>query len=183
MFLFSSMTISACTSDSESACTCDFPDQSFGVLVGVNSFFDLHDGVECAQICERPIFLELTGYASQSTRKMEEDFLADKKITRKLNKDFIPVTLYVDDKTALPIEEQIEVGSFGNTKFIKTIGQKNSHFQTTSFQTNVTPFFVILSSSGEAEIERFGYLPNVNKVDSILNNALIKYESWQSKKQ
>src|SRR3546814_1093720 len=66
--------------------------------------------------------LDFTGHACVNCRKMEASVWPDKEVYRLLNEELVVIQLYVDDKTALPEEEQF-VSTFSG-KNIRTIGNK-----------------------------------------------------------
>src|SRR3546814_1915664 len=85
--------------------------------------------------------LDFTGHACVNCRKMEASVWPDKEVYRLLNEELVVIQLYVDDKTALPEEEQF-VSTFSG-KNIRTIGNKWSDFQASKFNSNSQPYYVL----------------------------------------
>lgn len=56
------------------------------------------------------------------------------------------ISLYVDDKTALPENEWYNSSANGRERTIKTVGQKWSDFQAKHFNTNSQPQYVLLNT-------------------------------------
>ena len=154
--------------------SCDSSNKSPSPIEGISGFSDLELGIQSAEESNKPILLYFTAWASVSDRKMEEEILIADHVFKKLRDEFVIVALYTDDRINLPKADT----SYHNgvAKIITTVGEKNSRFQTQRFDNNSQPHFVILSSNGEDVIDQFGYLPDAEKVDSILSMALEKYK-------
>ena len=81
---------------------------------------------------------------------MEENVWGESGVLEILRDKVIIVSLYVDDKTSLPKEEQ---GVFeyapGKTMEVTEIGHKWSLLQATRYQTNTQPYYRMLGPNGE----------------------------------
>ena len=113
---------------------------------GFDPFFDYEEGLAFARKVNKPIMIDFTGHACVNCRKMEETVWPDPRVTRMINDDFVLIQLYVDDKKDLPVDEQILTPE---GRRIKTIGNKFSYFQTSRFQSNSQPFYVLLDPTNE----------------------------------
>ena len=101
-----------------------------------------------AQAESKPVLIDFTGFGCVNCRKMEAAVWTDPRVADKLTKDFVLISLYVDDKT--PLQEPMEVtDAQGNTKKLRTVGAKWSYLQSTKFGANAQPFYVILDSNGK----------------------------------
>jgi thiol:disulfide interchange protein DsbD len=113
-------------------------------------FHDLAKAQAYAKSVNKPLFVDFTGYACQNCRKMEENVWGESGVLEILRDKVIIVSLYVDDKTALPKEEQ---GAFeyapGKTMEVTEIGHKWSLLQATRYQTNTQPYYRMLGPNGE----------------------------------
>ncbi len=129
----------------------------------------------------KPLLIDFTGWACVNCRKMEETVWTDEAIKEKLEKDFILVSLYVDDKVELPAEKQgvFEFESEGKkrVKKIRTIGNKWSTFQTHVFNNNSQPYYVMLSPDGHLLGNPIGYTPDVDEYKDYLNCGLQAFQS------
>ncbi|MFY8184569.1 MAG: hypothetical protein ACOVLD_00755, partial [Bacteroidia bacterium] len=66
-----------------------------------------------------------------------------------MKEHFIVVSLYVDDKKELPIEQQFTyTNKDGGTKKIVTVGDKWATFETENFRNNVIPLGITSMSAG-----------------------------------
>jgi thioredoxin-related protein len=90
--------------------------------------------------------IDFTGHACVNCRKMEANVWPDKEVSERINREYVLVQLYVDDKTDLAPNEQSTTPE-GRT--IKTIGNKWSYLQTSKFQANSQPFYVLLDPETE----------------------------------
>lgn len=167
--------IVSCGSENQNNCICNYNTDKYSPIQGLSVYTQLEPGIECAQNCDKPIFLWFTGW-QLSARKMEEKILAHRTNFKKLKNDFVVVSLYVDDDVPLAQEEVETWNHFGRERKIDTYGKKNAKFQAERFKGNSQPMFVILSPDGEDVIDQFGYLPDIWKVDSILTGALNSYK-------
>ena len=119
-----------------------------------------------AKDSDKPIILYFNGYACVNARKIEEYVLRNNKITEKLTDDFIFVNVYVDDKKGISEKDWTVDNKTGKT--IKTVGMKNSKFQTDNFQNNLCPYFVIIDKNGKKIKER-GYTRDLTVFEEFLN--------------
>ena len=126
---------------------CDAPkyDDFLQLPHGIQGYFDWEQGIACAKSQNKPIFIDFTGHGCANCRKMEENVWPDPRVLERLKRDFIVVSLYVDDKTELPEIEWIKTPE---GKFKKTIGAKYSYIQETRFKANSQPHYIILDTDG-----------------------------------
>ncbi len=117
--------------------------------LNLNCFKDFDEGVAHAKEFNKPILLDFTGWACVNCRKMEENVWSTPKVYTELEK-YVIISLYIDDKKELPIEEQFYFQKpNGQTKHITTIGAKWATLQSLNFQTSSQPFYVLLSPDME----------------------------------
>jgi len=97
-----------------------------------HSFTNFEEGLAEAKKVNKPILIDFTGWACVNCRKMEENVWSEPKIKQILDNEVVLISLYVDDRKALPTKEQFvfQYPGTSNTKKIKTIGNKWATFQT-----------------------------------------------------
>lgn len=139
----------------------------------LNCFHDYEEGIAYAKKANKPILLDFTGWSCVNCRKMEDNVWSDPEVWEKMNNDYILISLYVDDTTPLPQNEQIVSATTG--KKIKTIGNKWSDFQTTKFQTNSQPYYVVVDHDGEMLNQPIAYEPNAKKYATFLRDGIEKF--------
>ena len=110
-------------------------------------FTDYSEAIIASEISGKPILLDFTGYGCVNCRKMEASVWTDPRVADKIRKDYILVSLYVDDKTQLP--KKWSVTENGNKIKIRTVGDKWSLLQRHKFGANAQPFYVIIDSKGK----------------------------------
>lgn len=108
---------------------------------GFDPFFDYDEGLAFAKKMHKPVMIDFTGHACVNCRKMEANVWTDKQVYQVITQDFVLIQLYVDDKTDLAQNEQTTTPE---GRHIKTIGNKWSYLQTSKFQANSQPFYVLL---------------------------------------
>lgn len=114
--------------------------------LGIECFKDFDEGVAHAKKVNKPILLDFTGWACVNCRKMEENVWSEPDIYQILNEEYVLISLYIDDRKALPKEEQFDFKyKSGRVKEISTIGEKWGTFQTLNFNAASQPYYVLLS--------------------------------------
>ena len=111
---------------------------------GLLSFTDYYEGLEAARRVGKPIFLDFTGLGCANCRKMEANVWSDPRVLQMLANDFVKISLFVDDRTPLPAEEQFVSTIFGRERTIRTVGQKWSVFQAERYGVNTQPYYILL---------------------------------------
>src|SRR5690606_9140673 len=114
--------------------------------LGIDCFRDFDGGVAHAKVVNKPMLSDFTGWAGVNCRKMEETVWAAQDIYPILKEEYVLISLYIDDRKELPMEEQFdfEYGS-GRVKKITTIGEKWGTFQTLNFNAASQPYYVLLA--------------------------------------
>lgn len=109
-------------------------------------FLDFDEGMRYAEIVGKPVMVDFSGYGCVNCRKMEAKVWTDPRVQDVLEKDYILITLFVDDKT--PLDNPFEVEENGRIRKIRTVGDKWSYLQRSKFGANAQPFYVILDNDG-----------------------------------
>lgn len=105
-------------------------------------FHDYDLALDYAKKQGKPLLVDFTGWSCVNCRRMEANVWVDPRVLKRLEEDFVLVSLYVDDKEELPAEEQYKSEITG--KKVRTVGNKWSDLQTSRFKTNSQPYYVIL---------------------------------------
>lgn len=108
----------------------------------IDGFFDYEEALAYAKEVKKPLFLDFTGHGCVNCREMEARVWSDKRVLKKLKEDYIVVSLYTDDKTALPIGEQFDSKIL--KRKVNTVGLKFQHLQAERFNTISQPYYVLL---------------------------------------
>jgi thiol:disulfide interchange protein DsbD len=113
---------------------------------GLDAYFDYDEGLKAAKELNKPVLIDFTGWSCTNCRKMEASVWSDPAVLDILKKDYVLISLYVDDKTELAENEKY-VSKSG--KKIKTLGRKWSDLQASRYNTNSQPYYVIVNAEGE----------------------------------
>ncbi len=118
---------------------------------GVHAKFDNYDeGMRYAKSMNKPVLIDFSGFGCVNCREMENSVWIDPKVKDMLEKDYVLITLMVDDKTKLPevIEVKEQVGSEVRNVKLRTVGDKWSYLQRSKFGANAQPFYVPVDPNG-----------------------------------
>jgi thiol:disulfide interchange protein DsbD len=122
------------------------------------------EGLEMAKAENKPILLDFTGYACVNCRRTEENIWSDAEVNKMMVDNFIVVSMYVDDKKSLPVEQQFTYKTKdGNEKEIITYGDLWATFETENFANNAQPLYAILNTSEELLNHPVGYTNDKNE--------------------
>ena len=150
----------------------------------LNCYKDLKSGIQHAKEVDKPVLLDFTGYACVNCRKMEEHIWPLPEVDKVLRDNFVLISLYVDDKKPLPINEKLFVNrtSGNGLRQLENYGHKWAHFQSQYFKVNSQPFYIIIDPNNFQILnEPVGYIPDVNDYLSFLNCGLSEYRSSKEK--
>ena len=143
---------------------------------GLPCFHDYEEGLAYAKESGKPIMLDFTGWACVNCRKMEEQVWSDPRVLQRLREDYVLISLYVDEKTKLPKEEQIEVQIGTKTKMLRTVGNKWSYMQAERFKTNSQPYYVVLDHDENQLGEPAAYDPDIEKYVEWLDTGIEAFQ-------
>jgi thiol:disulfide interchange protein DsbD len=135
----------------------------------LNCFHDYNLALAYAREVKKPLMVDFTGWSCVNCRKMEDNVWVDPRVLERLKSDFVLVSLYVDDKTALPEAEKYISKTTGNK--VKTIGNKWSDMQTVRFGTNSQPYYVLLDANENMLNKPTGYDPDIEKFIGFLEEG------------
>lgn len=146
-----------------------------GTPKGFDPYYDYQEGLAAAKELNKPVLIDFTGWNCVNCRKMEANVWTDPKVATILREEFIMVELFVDDRTELPTEEQF-LSEYSGKK-IKTIGNKNSDFQASAFNSNSQPLYVIVDTNGNVLIPPSGADYNVDSYASYLLKGIEAFKA------
>lgn len=112
----------------------------------------------------KPVLIDFTGWACVNCRKMEESVWTDPTVDSLMHKEFVVVSLYVDERRNLPLTEQVLfTTSNGIKKSIVKVGDKWATFQTENFGATSQPQYIILSPEEKVMTKPKYYSTRANK--------------------
>ena len=137
-------------------------------------FYDYEEGMKAAEAAGKPVLLDFTGYGCVNCRKIEAEVWTDPGIGKRLNQDYVLVTLFVDDKTPLP--EAIKIEENGQQRVLRTVGDKWSYLQRHKFGSNAQPFYIAMMPDGQPLTGSYGFDKSISKYTKFLDEGLQAYK-------
>jgi thiol:disulfide interchange protein len=134
---------------------------------------DYEKALQLAKEQHKPVLIDFTGWACVNCRKMEENVWPKPEVKELIDKNFILVSLYVDDRKMLKDEEQfLFTTSEGTKKPIKTIGDKFATMQSENFKNASQPLYVIITPDEKLLNLPVGYTPDIKEYTNWLQCGL-----------
>ncbi|WP_293885169.1 protein-disulfide reductase DsbD family protein [Sphingobacterium sp. UBA1498] len=146
-----------------------------GTPKGFDPYYDYEEALAASKEQNKPVLIDFTGWNCVNCRKMEANVWTDPAVAKLLKEEFIMAELFVDDKTKLPESEQF-ISKYSGKK-IKTIGNKNSDFQASTFDSNSQPLYVIVDSSGTVLVPKTGANYNVTEYIAFLQSGIDAFKA------
>lgn len=139
------------------------------------AFTNYEAGMEYAKRNNKPVMIDFSGYGCVNCRKMEASVWTNIRVKDILEKDYVLITLIVDDKSKLP--EPIEIVENGKTRVLRTVGDKWSYLQRSKFGANAQPFYVLLDGDGKPLSPSYAFDEDVSKYIQFLNKGLSEFQN------
>ncbi len=142
---------------------------------GLKAYFDLDEGIAAAKILHKPIMLDFTGYSCANCRKMEAQVWSDPEVLKRINENFVLISLYVDEPSSLPAEEQ-----YTNSKGeeIETVGDRNLDYEISKFGFNAQPLYMFMDANQDVLSDiKYGYDPDIDKFIKHLDAVKEKFDA------
>lgn len=112
---------------------------------GLVGYYDYDEALAAAKQLKKPLFIDFTGHGCVNCRKMEEKVWADQQVLEILKKDYVIVSLYVDDKKInLPASQWFTTIA---GKKITQLGDKNAHIEEAYFGKTTQPLYCLLDAN------------------------------------
>ncbi len=130
---------------------------------GLDAWYDYDQALQESKKIHKPILIDFTGFNCVNCRKMEANVWSNPQVFNHLKNDFVLLQLVVDDKAALPANEQFVSTYSGKT--ITNLGGKWSDLEASRFNSNSQPFYVMLDSDGNLLTDKNGATINPSPAD------------------
>lgn len=138
------------------------------------AFTSYEEGMKEAAKQGKPVMIDFTGFGCVNCRKMEAAVWTDPQVAERLTKDYVLISLYVDDKT--PLKQPMEVKrADGSKRILRTVGDKWSYLEETKFGYLAQPFYVTLDNEGKPLSGSFIYKEDIPGYLEFLNKGLENY--------
>ncbi|MBK7358687.1 MAG: thioredoxin family protein [Saprospiraceae bacterium] len=142
----------------------------------LDCFKNYHEGLAYAKEVHKPMLVDFTGYGCVNCRKTEEHIWVNDKVRQQIMKDYVLVSLYVDDRS--PLEQ--ELYSAVRKTPIRNVGNKWADFQIVNFNQNSQPLYVLVSPKEEVLAKPRGYREGVESYSEFLNCGLDAFRKTEA---
>ncbi len=133
------------------------------------------EGMAAAKAQHKPVMLDFTGFGCVNCRKMEAAVWTDPEVAERLTKDYVLISLYVDDKT--PLAQPMEVKNpDGTSRTLRTVGDKWSYLEQTKFGYLAQPFYVTVDNDGKPLSGSFVYKEDILGFMNFLDKGIDNYK-------
>lgn len=151
----------------------------------LDCYKDFDEGLKVAQLENKPLFVDFTGYGCVNCRKMEENVWNKEEVLRQLRSNYVIVSLYVDDQARLFPDSKLKYLQDPHTgEKIRTVGGKWSSFQINNFQRNSQPWYVLMHNDGKTLLNQpRGYTPDVAEYRAFLECGFDAFAQLKSKEE
>lgn len=148
---------------------------SRSTIKGLDPYYDYEEALAAAKEQNKPLLVDFTGWTCVNCRKMEANVWSESRVRDIINKEYILVELYVDEKELpLPANEQYVTAS---GKKIDNVGKRNTDFQITKFGSNSQPLYALLDNAGELLVPTRGADYDVDKYIQFLQSGIDAYKT------
>ena len=138
------------------------------------AYTNYEEGMAAAKAQGKPVLLDFTGFGCVNCRKMEIAVWTDPTVADKLNKEYVLISLFVDDKT--PLEKPIEVMLNGEKKKLRTVGDQWSYLEQMKFGYLTQPLYVTVDNHGRPLSRSFSYKEDVEDFLKFLVEGKANYK-------
>ena len=121
---------------------------------GLHGYNSLEDGIAAAAESGKKVFVDITGHGCVNCREMEARVWSAPEVLKRLQEDYVIVSLYVDDKAKLPEDKWVTTP---DGKVLKDVGRVNSNMVLNRFGVNSQPNYFILDGEGKILAGPRGY--------------------------
>ena len=136
-------------------------------------YTNYEEGMAAAKAQGKPVRIDFTGFGCVNCRKMEAAVWTDARVSDKLTKDYVLISLFVDDKT--PLAQPMEIELNGQKRTLRTIGDKWSYLQSSKFGANAQPFYVAVDNQGNPLTGSYSYKEDIPAYLEFLDKGLENY--------
>ncbi len=151
--------------------------QDFNLYAGgqFEEFDDYEKGMKYAEMNDRPVLIDFSGYGCVNCRKMEGAVFDTDVVSDLIKKNFVLIKLMVDDKQPLP--QPMTVEENGKQVVLETVGDKWSYLQRHKFGANTQPYYVILDGAdGKMLTTARSYDENITEYVEWLNSGIAEFK-------
>ncbi len=150
--------------------------QDFNLYGGeFKAFHDYDEGMAYAAEHNKPVLVDFSGYACVNCRKMEGTVFDSPTVKSIIENDYVMIELIVDDKKHLATP--MVITEDGETKTLKTIGEKWSYLQYHKFGISSQPYYILLDNQGKPLAGPRAYDENIGEFVGWLEKGIENYKN------
>ncbi|MBM3922673.1 MAG: DUF255 domain-containing protein [Sphingomonadales bacterium] len=137
---------------------------------------DYARAIQLSREQNKPILIDFTGWACVNCRRMEEKVWTDARVRRLMQEEFVVLSLYVDERTRLPLPEQQRVTMpDGSQRNLVTVGDKWSNFQINYFGATSQPQYAMINTDQRMLARTKFYTPDASEFVAWLECGLAAF--------
>ncbi len=137
-------------------------------------FDDYNEGMAYAKDHHLPVIVDFTGWGCVNCRNMELAVWSDPKVKKILDKDYVLISLFVDDKKPLPAGRVRKSIYTGNK--LRTVGNEWSDLQFGKFGQSSQPYYFAIDYNGNPLTAPTAYDLNVQNYLKFLESGLKEFD-------
>ncbi len=145
---------------------------------GLFSYYEVEEAIACAKEQNKPVLLSFKAVTCSACKVMEATVWRDATVLDIIRNKVILASLYVDDRTELPLLEQVTSTIDGKVK--NTLGRKLRDYQLSRFGVASQPYYVLIDHSGEILVKPVGEC-SLEEFLKFLNSGLEAFEKASAK--
>ncbi|HEY6160927.1 MAG TPA: thioredoxin family protein [Bacteroidia bacterium] len=139
-----------------------------------NCFHDYYEALAYAKKTGKPLMVDFTGWTCVNCRKMEQNVWPKSGVRELINNDYVLVSLYVDERNPLPVDSQYY--SKVLDKKIISLGDKWTDIESSRYNNNAQPYYVLLDHDQKLLQDPRGYTPDVEEYSKFLKQGLEEFK-------
>ncbi len=143
-------------------------------------FEDYDEGMAYAKEHQMPVIVDFTGFGCVNCRNMELAVWSDPLVKETLEEKYVLISLFVDDKAALP-ESKVRVSDFTGNK-LRNVGNLWSDLQIGKFGQSSQPYYFALDYNGKPLTGPTAYELDVPTYKAFLEEGLKEFKKRYPKK-
>jgi len=137
---------------------------------------DYARAIQLSREQNKPILIDFTGWACVNCRRMEEKVWTDPRVRRLMQEEFVVLSLYVDERTLLPLPAQERVTMpDGSQRNLVTVGDKWSNFQINYFGATSQPQYAMINTDQRMLARTKFYTPDASEFVAWLECGLAAF--------
>lgn len=155
-------------------------DEKHKAPYGLLSYYEVEQAIEAAKQLNKPVLLSFKSRTCSVCKLMEATVWSDPRVLDIIKNKVVLASLYVDDRTELPVEEQVTSTLDGKVK--NTLGRKLRDMQVSRYGVATQPFYVLIDHNQNVVVKPVGE-SSVDEFLSFLNTGVSNFEKAQAQAQ